>query len=374
MPLDTTAVQDTAAIPDPNQQNQSAQQPEQEGQVNFQATDSLVFNARKERIATLYGSSSVVHSSGELQSGKIAMNLDRNLVSANTQTPQDTLSQPVLIREGDRVRSNKIDYNYETEKGRFEVARIGVRDGNLIGSKVKNESPHVVYLEDAIYSTCQLDHPHYYIKAAKMKVVDEEEVFFERAQLYILDIPYPLIFPFGYLPGRFDQKQSGLLEPTYAYQDRAERGLGLQNVGWFQYFNDYLTAQASVDIFTSGTYYLDSRTNYRIRDKLSGNIQVGYSKENSTLESTDPDFSTNVQKSLSITHDQEFSPYANFSTNINLRTADFYERISYDPTSGNKRQILITVIATPITFTILMFPCVKTKIFSPMLPPFRDRR
>lgn len=335
---DTTAVQDTLqeqTIPEgqreAQQRQQSASQPEQEGQVNFQATDSLTFDFERQRIATLFGDANVIHTSGELQAGKVAMNLDSSIVRANTQTPQDTLSQPVLIRDDDRIRSNKIAFNYKTEKGRFEVARVGIQDGNLIGTKVKNESPHVVYLEDAIYSTCQLDHPHYYIQADRMKVVDEEEVFFERARLYILDIPYPLIFPFGYLPGKIDQKQSGLLQPTYAYQQRQTRGIGLQNFGWFQYFNDYLTGQASVDIFTSGSYYLDAQTNYRVRDKLNGNIDIGYSRENSGLEPTDPDFSTNVQKSLSISHQQDFSPYASFNTNVNLRTEDFNQRNSYDP-------------------------------------------
>ncbi|MGM0546748.1 MAG: putative LPS assembly protein LptD [Bacteroidota bacterium] len=335
---DTTAVQDTLqeqmpteGRPGAEQGQSSAQQPEQEGQVNFQASDSLTFDFETNRIARLFGDASVVHTSGELQAGKVTMNLDSSLVSANTQTPQDTLSQPVLIRQDDRVRSNRIDFNYKTEKGRFEVARVGVQDGNLIGTKVKNESEHVVFLEDAIYSTCQLDHPHYYIQADRMKVVDEEEVFFERARLFILDIPYPLIFPFGYLPGKFEQQQSGLLEPTYAYQQRETRGVGLQNFGWFQYFNDYLTGQASADIFTSGSYYLDARTNYRIRDKLNGNVEVGYSKENSGLEPTDPDFSTNVQKKLSISHQQDFSPYASFNTNVNLRTQDFNRRNSYDP-------------------------------------------
>lgn len=339
MAQDTTAVQDTAAIEErrPQQaqqqrQGSSAAQPEQEGQVNFQASDSLVFELKKERTATLYGSSSVVHSAGELQAGKITMRLDQNLVSANTQTPQDTLSQPVLIRDNERVRSNKIDFNYETEKGRFEVARVGVQDGNLIGTKVKNTGPDVIFLEDAIYSTCQLDHPHYYIQADRMKVVDREKVFFERARLFILDIPYPLVFPFGYLPGKFDKKQSGFLEPTFSYQQRQQRGVGLQDFGWFQYFNDYLTGQASVDIFTSGTYFIDTQANYRLRNKLDGNIQVGYSKENSGLEPTDPDFSSTVQKQLSIRHNQEFSPYASFNTNVNLRTQDFYKQNSFDPT------------------------------------------
>lgn len=334
---DTTAVQrDTTGLGErrqgaANQQQQSATEPEQEGQVNFQASDSLVFEMKKERIATLYGSSSVVHTSGELQSGKIAMNLDQDLVSANTQTPQDTLSQPVLIRDDERVRSNKIDFNYKTEKGRFEVARVEVQDGNLIGTRVKNTQRHVVFLEDAIYSTCQLDHPHYYIQAERMKVVDREKVFFEEARLFILDIPYPMVFPFGYLPGKFNQRQSGILEPTYAYQQRQQKGIGLQNLGWFQYFNDYLTGQASFDIFTSGSYFVDAQTNYRIRNKLNGGIQIGYSKNNTGLEPTDPDFSSTVQKQLRVNHSQDFSPYASFSTDINLRTKDFHQENSYNP-------------------------------------------
>lgn len=326
--------------PDSLQNNRSEQSgsqqgvaptPQKEGQVNFQSSDSLVFVFDTTRTGTLYGSASVAHQSGQLKAGRVSMDLDQNLVSANTQTPEDTLSKPVLIRDNDKVRSNRIDFNYQTEKGRFEVARVDIADGRVTGNKVKKTAPHVVFLEDAIYSTCTLNHPHYYIKADRMKVVDEEKVFFERARLFILDIPYPIVFPFGYLPGKFDRKQSGILEPTYAYQNKQTRGIGLQNLGWFQYFNDYITGQASLDIFTSGTYFVDARTNYRVRDKFSGNVQLGYSKERRGLEPTDPDFTTSVQKRLSISHQQEFSPYASFNTDINLRTADYYQQNSYDP-------------------------------------------
>lgn len=320
----------------PGQQNAAGQQgvapiPEQEGQVNFQSSDSLVFVFDTTRTATLYGSASVSHSAGQLKAGKVSLNLDQKLISADTQTPKDTLSQPVLIRENDEVRSKRIDFNYETEKGRFEVARVNIQDGRVTGTRVKKTGPHVVFLEDAIYSTCTLDHPHYYIKADRMKVVDEEKIFFERARLFILDIPYPLVFPFGYLPGKFDRKQSGLLEPTYAFQQKDTRGLGLQNLGWFQYFNDYITAQASMDIFTSGSYFIDAQTNYRVRDKFDGSVQIGYSKDNSGLEPTDPGYQTTVQKRLAISHRQDFSPYASFNSNINLRTADYFQQNSYDP-------------------------------------------
>jgi len=301
-----------------------------EGEVQFQATDSLIFNFRAGRVASLYGSAKVTHQSGQLESGKVKLNLDENLVTANTQTPQDTLSQPVLTRQGEPpVRSNKIAFNYKTEKGRFEVARVKIQDGKLTGTKVKNTSRDVVFLEDAIYSTCTLDHPHYYLKADRMKVVNQEQIFFKNARLYILDIPYPIVFPFGYLPKSLDRRQSGILQPTYVFQNTSTRGIGLRNLGWFQYFNDYLTAQASFDIFTSGTFFLDSGANYRKRGSYNGSIQIGFSRERG-LESTDPNFSINTQRRIGITHNQEFSPYSSITANINFRTADFFNRNSFE--------------------------------------------
>lgn len=297
--------------------------------VQFQASDSLVFTFGEQREATLFGSAQVSHPSGQLKAGQIALNLDRNLVSAATETPGDTLSQPVLVRDQDKIRSQRILFNYATEKGKFDVARVAVDKGNLIGTEVKKTDKDVVFIKDGIYSTCTLDHPHYYIKADKMKVVNQEEIFFTNARLYILDIPYPMIFPFGYVPAKMDRHQSGILPPIYAYQQQQTRGIGLQNLGWFQYFSDYLTGQASVDIFTSGTFGSDVKLNYRKRDTYSGSISLGYSREQG-LEPTDPGFSTTVNKKISITHSQDFSPYARMSANVNLRTADYYKRNSYD--------------------------------------------
>ncbi len=319
--------QDLPEMPYPDQQNR---QPDNDrSDVHFSSSDSLIFTTRGERRATLYGNARVGNEKGELTAGEVLLNLDQNQVSAQATTPEDTLSEPVLQRGEDRVRSQRIQYNYETDKGKFDVARITMDQGNVIGTQVKRTAPHVVFVEDGIFSTCELDHPHFYIRAARMKVVDEEEVFFTRARLFILDIPYPFVFPFGYVPSRITQEQSGILEPSFTYQDQQRRGIGVQNLGWFQYFNEYLTGQASIDLFTSGTYFLDSRLNYRVTDRYNGSIELGYSRDQG-LESTDPDFTTNIQQRLGINHNQTINPYSSLSANINLRTQDYYNRNSYD--------------------------------------------
>ncbi|MEX0680761.1 MAG: putative LPS assembly protein LptD [Balneolales bacterium] len=298
-------------------------------EIRFSSSDSLIFTTRGERRITLHGNARVHHEEGELTAGEVLLNLDKNLMSARAAEPDDTLSQPILKRGEDQIRSQRIQYNYRTDKGKFDVARLNMDQGNVIGTQVKRIDSHVVFVEDGIYSTCDLDHPHFYIRAHKMKVVDEDKIFFTQARLFILDIPYPFVFPFGYVPSRMTRRQSGIIEPSFTYQDQQRRGIGIQNLGWFQYFNDYLTGQMSLDIFTSGTFYLDSRMNYRRTNRYNGSFEFGYSRDQG-LEPTDPDFSANIQRRIGINHSQTINPYSSVSAHINLRTQDYYNRNSYD--------------------------------------------
>ncbi len=297
--------------------------------VNLSSKDSLLFRLKGEKRATLFGAAQVEHESGSLNSGKIGLNFDTNVMSAEATSVEDTLSHPVLKRESDELRSRRILFNYKTERGKFNVARMSYSDGNLIGTELKNKTEHVVFVRDGIYSTCQLDHPHYYIKAEKMKVVDEEEIFFTNARLYLLDIPYPLILPFGYVPADIEKQQSGLLSPTYAFQTQSAQGLGIQNLGWFQYFNDYVTGKLALSLFTSGTMNVDVESNYRLRDDLSGSIRFGYSQLQG-LEPTDPNYSQQISNSIAIRHNQTINPYSKIDANVSLRSARYNQNTSFD--------------------------------------------
>lgn len=321
--------------------------------ITFTARDSLLINMADGKMAVLYGNAKVAHPSGQLTAGTISLDLDENLATAEAiriplddsdhselyrrwiarkgeyHAPIDTLTMPILTRDGEEIESRRIMFNFVTEKGKFDVARMNYEDGAITGTHVKAPAAHVVFIEDAIYSTCELDHPHYYIKANRMKIVDEEEVFFTNARLYILDIPYPMIFPFGYLPSQLKRKRSGFLEPGFIFQDQTTRGLGIDNFGWFQYFSDYLTGMISASIYTSGTYFSDGSLNYARRGNYSGSVRLGYSRERG-LESTDPDFTRITNYRLELSHQQTINPYSSLSANINIRTSDYFIRNSYD--------------------------------------------
>lgn len=297
--------------------------------VRFQARDSLTFRLTPTRLGTLHGTATVSYDKGSLEAGAITLDLNQSQVEASSPTQTDTLAFPRLRQGSTDLRSRRILYNFDTGKGKFEAAEAKVDQGHVIGKAVKNISDTEVFIKDAVYSSCPPDYMYYYIKADRMKIVDEEEVFFTNARLYILDIPYPLVFPFGYIPAGIETRKSGLLEPTYLFQNTSSRGLGIQNIGWFQYINDYLTAQTSFDLFTSGSYYNDTRLQYRFSDQFSGSITLGFSNERG-LESTDPDFSETKSRRLSISHNQQINPFSSLTANINLNTSNFFQQNSYD--------------------------------------------
>ena len=107
-------IRDGASADDVSRNN-----PDSDG-VKFSAADSLTFRARRgQREARLYGSARVEHPSGQLTAGMITLNLDEHIMSATTATPGDTLSEPVLQRDEDTIRSHRILFNYKTDKGKF---------------------------------------------------------------------------------------------------------------------------------------------------------------------------------------------------------------------------------------------------------------
>lgn len=327
--LDSSSLKNAANLSQQNTPSNSSTNAKK-GSVEFQASDSLTFRLKGNREAKLFGRAQVNHEAGRLSAGVVSLNLDSSLVSAKSLDDTDTLSYPILEREADRIRSNRILFNYETNKGKFNQAEITVPQGKLRGGQVKNTSQEVVYVRDGIYAPCDVPVPNYYIKARRMKVVDQEQIFFTDAMLYIMDIPYPFIFPFGYIPSNIEERESGLLTPTYAFQDQNNRGLGVTNIGWFQVFSEYLTGEASIDFFTSGSFNLDTKANYSNKARrYNGSIQYGFSNIQG-LEPTDPNYSQTRQQNFALNHSQDISPFARISANINLRTSQYNQQNSFD--------------------------------------------
>ena len=97
------------------------------------------------------------------------------------------------------------------------------------------------------YTTCNLEHPHFYIQARKMKVIPGEKVVTGPFNLVIGDVPTPLGFLFGFFPMPNKSRGSGVLIPTFG--QAADRGYYLTNGGYYFAPNDYIGVRLTGDIY-----------------------------------------------------------------------------------------------------------------------------
>ena len=98
--------------------------------------------------------------------------------------------------------------NFKTKKGFIEHVSTTQGNGYVQGMKAKRDSNGIFYMEKGKYTTCDAEHPHFYLALSRMKVRPAKDVVFGPAYLVVEDVPLPLAIPYGFFP--FNKKYSEL--------------------------------------------------------------------------------------------------------------------------------------------------------------------
>ena len=306
-----------------------------EAPVEYTAEDSVVFIMGKKN-AYLYGDAKVNYTNIELKSEQIQMNMDSSIVHAvGVRDTLGKLSGTPIFKEGDDTyESETMSYNFKTRKGYITNVYTQQEEGFLTSEESKKGPDDDLYLRRGRYTTCDEEHPHFYIALSRAKVHTGKSVFSGPAWLVIEDVPLPLAIPFAYFP--FSSKySSGLIMPSYG--DESTRGFYLRDGGYYFAINDYVDLRLTGEIYTKGSWGLSAQTTYKKRYKYSGNFYFNYqvTKEG---DKNMPDYSVAKNFKLQWSHrqDPKSSPNSSFSASVNFATQS-YEKNNltslYNPTS-----------------------------------------
>ena len=308
--------------------------------VSYEAKDSVVFYM-KTKDAYLYGQGDVRYQNMKLTAEQITMNMDSSIVHATYK--QDTLQnemigKPVFKQGNDEYVSEKMDYNFKTRKGFITNVTTEMDDGNGKGFIRSEESKKgdgdEVYLRRGTYTTCDEEHPHFYIAMSRAKVHTGKSVFSGPAWLVVEDVPLPIIVPFAFFP-LTSKYSSGFIMPSYG--DESTRGFYLRDGGYYFAINDHVDAKLTGEVFTKGSWAVALQTTYRKRYKYSGNFYFNY-QVTKDGEKNMPDYNVVKNFKLQWSHrqDSKASPNSSFSASVNYATQS-YERNNlsslYNPTS-----------------------------------------
>ena len=291
--------------------------------VYYECTDSMVWSRAGN--AYLYGSSKVTYDNVELTADVITMNMDSSVVHANGR-PDSTgvmVGLPIFKDGSTPYESDRMSYNFKSKKGFISNVYTQQGDGFIMGGKAKKDSADVFYSEDGKYTTCDAEHPHFYIQLTRAKVRPKKDVVSGPLYLVIEDVPLPLALPFGYFPFT-SSYSSGIIMPTYG--DEMERGFYLREGGYYFAISDKLDLRFTGEIYTKGSWGLGAASTYAKRYRYSGNIDFNYlvTKEG---EKGLPDYAVGKNFRLQWSHrqDSKAHPNSNFSASVNFATAS-YER------------------------------------------------
>ena len=292
--------------------------------VIFEASDSIVFT--EGGFAHLYGEGKVNYEKIELTSEIITMNMDSSTVFARGVTDSTGVESGLpVFKDGETpYESKEMRYNFKSKKGFINSIVTQQGEGYVVSQEAKKGANDEIYLRNGKYTTCDHEHPHFYLKLSMAKIRPKKNAVFGPAQLVVEDVPLPIAIPFGFFPFS-SSYSSGFIMPTFG--DEMNRGFYLRDGGYYFAINDNVDLKVLGEIFTKGSWGLSTQSNYAKRYKYSGSFNASY-LVTKTGEKNMPDYMVTKDFKLAWSHrqDPKASPNSSFSANVNFATSSYDRR------------------------------------------------
>lgn len=294
--------------------------------VIYTGQDSLIYDANT-KTAHIYGSANVKYENMDLSSDKVAMSLDSSLVRAMG-TPDSTektgvRNKPVFKLGDATYESDTMFFNFKTKKGFINRVYTQQEDGFLSSELSKRNDKGEIFLQHGRYTTCDAEHPDFYIALSRAKVRPGKDVVFGPAYLVVADVPLPLAIPYGFFP--FTKSySSGFIMPSYG--DEQDRGFYLRDGGYYFAMSDKWDLKLLGEIYTKGSWGLSAASNYRKRYRYSGSFLASF-QDTRTGDKGMPDYSRQTSFKIQWSHrqDAKANPFSTLSASVNFATSS-YER------------------------------------------------
>jgi len=288
--------------------------------INYSARDSIRASIDGQ-LVWLYGDAKIVYGEIELEAEEIMIDYANSTLSAHGL--RDSLGQrvgyPVFKNGSELYETKDIIYNFKTKRARITEVVTTQGDSYLHGDIVyKNEKGELLSIRNS-YTTCNLEHPHYEIKATKTKAIPKDKIVAGPFYVQFNDIPLPIGFLFGMFPSP-QRSASGIIVPQYGEERR--RGFNLRNGGYFFDISEYWKLALTGDVYSKGGHALYANSTYMKRYKYTGTVNFGYSKN---PDGDDKIETKNYSEDFRITwtHSPQSKGTGRFSASVNAATSTY---------------------------------------------------
>ncbi len=246
-----------------------------EGPVNYSAEDSISIDIQEQKIY-LYGKAKVTYGSIILDAAYIEFGMkDKTVYASGLLDSTDQIQgKPVFQDDKEKFDADEISYNFDTKQGVIKEVKTEQEGGYLHGNRIKRHPNEHIHIKKGKYTTCDKEHPDYYMALTKAIVIPKDKIVSGPAYMVIEDIPlYFAGLPFGFFPNTTTSK-SGIIIPDYGEEER--RGFFLKDGGWYFALNEYMDLTLRGSYYTNKSWGVNSIFNYNNRYRFTGKYQRDY--------------------------------------------------------------------------------------------------
>lgn len=301
--------------------------------VKYSARDSSIIDEENQTMY-LYGNAKVIYGDIQLESEYIILDWKKNEIFAVGKTDTTTkkkIGYPVFTQDGTSYDADTVKYNFKSRKGLIRGIITSQNEGFVQGQRVKKDEEENMYLSNATYTTCDLEHPHFNILATKIKMVNakngNKSIIAGPFTFVVGGVPLPVKFPFGFFP--FYQPKmtgrSGILIPTYGEEPRG-RGFFLRDGGYYFVVNEHITTALIGDIYSKGGWGLGTQTQYIKKYRYSGTLNFRFNLNKTGDEYIDSRNPAAKDFRLDWSHSPVPRGSSSFSASVGLQSTGFGTR------------------------------------------------
>ncbi len=286
------------------------------------AKDSIItdFTGGK-RLVYYYGGATVTYQDMKLTADYLEYDMLNNTVFARGRKDLVTgemTGLPEMTQGSQTYKMDELRYNFTSQKARVTNMVTKESDGLLQGKKIKMLPDKSINMRDGIYTVCDLEEPHYYLKLSIAKVITKpsQKTVFGPAWPVVGGVTVPIGLPFGFVPKK-PSRATGLLMPTFG--EEQARGFFMKDAGMYFVFGDYFDLSLTGDYYTMGSWAVNVNSRYKVNYKFNGTLSFNYSNDQ-TGEKGSSDFvqSKNLGLRWSHSQDSKAHPGTTFSASVNF--------------------------------------------------------
>lgn len=290
-------------------------------------------NDVQKKMSYLVKNAEITYQDMKINADYIQIDWDKGLIYARGKIDSTgrVIEPAVATQNGKKFEYESVNYNYKTKVAVAFNARTEESEGVIVAQKTKKINDSVFYLKRGKYTTDEYflkkkdTLADYYLLAPDIKLIKgkgNSKIITGPIQMYIEEVPTPLVLPFSILPFS-DKRSAGILIPSFG--ERPSVGFFLNGLGYYLPIGEHFDFKVYADYYTKGSWNIRPEVNYRKNYRYNGSFRAEIGNTVTGIKGLD-NYSKSGVYSIAWTHtqDSKANPFLTFSASVNIISNKFY--------------------------------------------------